>query len=81
MSQSIEKIKQFMDWYPEAGEVKTVIWNLLEAAMASPNADTWSANDRSNVMFFYSRMEEFMDAAYIIVPPLLQILSSSEVKD
>lgn len=81
MSQSIEKIKQFMDWYPEAGEVKAVMWNLLETAMASPNADAWSANDRSNVMFFYSRMVEFMDAAYVVVPPLLQILNSSEVKD
>ncbi|PSL31717.1 hypothetical protein [Chitinophaga ginsengisoli] len=81
MSQSIEKIKQFMDWYPEAAEVKSTMWNLLEAAMASPNADTWSANDRSNMMFFYSRIEEFVDATYMIVPPLLQILHSSEVNE
>ncbi|MVT09513.1 hypothetical protein [Chitinophaga tropicalis] len=81
MSQSIENIKQFMDWYPEVAEVKSTMWNLLETAMASPNADAWSANDRSNMMSFYSRMTEFMDAAYIIVPPLLQMLHSPEVNE
>lgn len=77
----MEKIRQFLEWYPEAAEVKNIIWNLLEAAMASHNADAWTADDRSNMMFFFSRISEFTEAVYVIAPPLLQICDCSELNE
>lgn len=77
----MEKIRQFLEWYPEAGEVKSILWMLVEAAIASPVADTWTADQRSDMLFFYSRMSEFTEGVYAIAPPLLQITDYSDANE
>lgn len=77
----MEKIRQFLEWYPDAAEVKSILWMLVEAAMASPIADTWTADERSNMLFFFSRMSEFTEGIYAIAPPLLQITHCSDANE
>jgi len=58
-------IREFCDW-SDVDTVKKQMWEWLMAAMGAQYAGYEEAGKRWEVMFLYKRLEELVEAAYLI---------------
>ncbi|NML19734.1 hypothetical protein HHL16_02560 [Pseudoflavitalea sp. G-6-1-2] len=59
-------LKEFFTWY-HLDDLRSMLWQWLEAGIATDAAQFESARDRSNLLFFYRNVELLAEAAYMMV--------------
>jgi hypothetical protein len=57
-------INDFFEHY-HLNEVRQVLWNWTTELISSENNISYSAVERSNVLFFYEKIEALVEAVYI----------------
>jgi hypothetical protein len=60
-----EVIKNFFSAY-ELSEIRQYLWNMVEVSITTDNRIFDEARDRENLMWFYSQLEELIEAAYLL---------------
>jgi hypothetical protein len=55
LKQSLQTIHEFLGNFPPE-EIPVLSWELLQCAFASDDADIWSPNERSRMLFFYHKL-------------------------
>ena len=55
LAQSLQTIHEFLGNFPPDG-IPVISWELLQCAFASEDADIWSPNERSRMLFIYHKL-------------------------
>lgn len=59
-------IREFYTWY-HLDDLRNLLWEWMEAVIASDCEQFGSARDRSNLLFFYRSLELLSEAAFMMV--------------
>lgn len=58
-------IDEFFSCY-HLDDLRQLLWDWLQAAMATENSSFDCSRDRSNLLFLYKKIEELVEAVYVL---------------
>jgi hypothetical protein len=59
-------IKDFFEWY-HLNDLREILWAWTNAVISSPTSISNDPVDRSNHMHFYEKIEELIEATFVIL--------------
>ena len=65
----INLINQFLSCYDDIEDVRRVMQEIIDTAMTSPQADSWTTEERADAIFFCKLMTQMAEAVMKIYMP------------
>ncbi|MVT07653.1 hypothetical protein [Chitinophaga tropicalis] len=67
----INLINQFLACYNDMEDVRRIMQEIIDTAMTSPQADSWTREERADAIFFCKLMTQLAEAVMKIYKPYL----------
>ena len=71
----INLINQFLGCYDDMEEVRRVMQEIIDTAMTSPQADSWTTDERADAIFFCKLMTQLAEAVMKIYKPYVAVVN------